>query len=337
MGGVLHETLPASWYVDPAIYERERRAIFERTWLVAGYAHQVATAGDYVADSMAGFSWFVQRGADGRLRAFHNVCPHRAGPIVWPGEGRVGNLVCRYHGWAFEPDGKLRSARDFGAEVPCVDGLQAAAVAEWRGLVWINLDPDAEPLEAWLGRFPTVAEPYPMETYRFHRRDVHALAANWKTYADNYLEGYHIPLVHPVLNRAIDMSRYVVTPHDGGRWNRHDVPTRDDAPTTGAWAFLFPTLALNIYPTGMNVERIIPRGPERTDVVFDYFFTDAADPEAVASMASSNELMAEDARIVEMVQANLAGGRYERGVLSPRHEDGLVSFQALVRAAVEPA
>lgn len=332
---VLTETLPASWYVDPAVYEAERHAIFERTWFVAGYAHQLAAAGDYVADSIAGLSWFVQRGADGALRAFHNVCPHRAGPIVWPGEGRVGNLVCRYHGWAFDTDGALRSARDFGAEVTCVAGLQPAAVGEWRGLVWVNLDPAAEPLATWLGGYPSVTEPYPMETYRFHRRDVHVLAANWKTYADNYLEGYHIPIVHPALNRAIDMSRYTVVPRDGGRWNRHDVPTKEGAPTTGAWAFLFPNLALNVYRTGMNVERIIPRGPERTEVWFDYFFVDGTDPEAVASMASSAELMVEDVKIVEAVQANLAGGRYDRGVLSPRHEDGVASFQRLVRRAVE--
>ena len=330
-------SLPASWYVHPDHYERERHAIFERTWLCVGFAHQVAGAGDYVADTIAGFGVFVQRGADGALRGFHNVCPHRAGPIVWPGQGCVGNLVCRYHGWAFEPDGKLRAARDFGADVPGVDGLQPLAVGEWRGLVFACLDPSAEPLAAWLGHFPEVAEPFPLESYRFHRRDVHRLAANWKCYADNYLEGYHIPLVHPALTRAVDIGRYTVTAHDGGRWNRHDVPTRPGAATAGAWAFLYPHLALNIYPTGMNVERLIPRGPQETDVVFDYFFADPDHPSAAASIAASSELMAEDKRIVEAVQQNLAGGRYDTGLLSPRHEVGLTSFQALVRRAVDAA
>ena len=328
-------SLPASWYVDLAHYERERHAIFERTWTCVGHAAQVADPGDYLADSIAGFPFFVQRGADGSLRGFHNVCPHRAGPILWPGEGRAGNLVCRYHGWAFERDGSLRAARDFGDDAPAGAGLQPVAVGEWRGLVFACLEPEVAPLDEWLGTFGTVVAPHPIESYRFHLRDVHRLQANWKTYADNYLEGYHIPLVHPALTHAVDMAHYTVTAHDGGRWNRHDVPAADGAPTSGAWAFLYPNLALNVYPSGLNVERIVPRGAQVTDVVFDYFFADAADPDAVsASIASSCELMAEDRRIVEAVQENLASGRYDSGVLSPRHEVGLSSFHALVRAAV---
>ena len=131
------------------------------------------------------------------------------------------------------------------------------------------LDAGAAPLDAWLGTFGDVVAPYPIETYRFHRRDVHRLQANWKAYADNYLEGYHIPLVHPTLHRVVESSRYTVTAHDGGRWNRHHVPAADGAPTTGAWVFLYPNLALNVYPSGINVERIVPRGPQLADVVFE--------------------------------------------------------------------
>ncbi|HEX9260630.1 MAG TPA: aromatic ring-hydroxylating dioxygenase subunit alpha [Acidimicrobiales bacterium] len=331
---MLEETLPASWYRDLAVYECERRAVFSASWLAFAFASQLAAHGAYVADEVAGFPVFVHRGADGRLRGFHNVCLHRAGPLVWDGEGMAANLVCRYHGWAYDAEGLLRSARDFGAEVPAGTCLKRVAVGEWRGIVWVNLDGTAGPLEQWLGTFPSLAEPYPMESYTQHRRVVRRLQANWKTYADNYLEGYHIPLVHPALTRAVDVKRYAVTVHDGGRWHRHDVPTVDAAPTTGAWAFLYPNFALNLYPTGMNVERYLPRGPHQVDVVFDYFFAAADSSEAQASVASSTELMDEDQRIVEAVQRNLDAGHYDTGWLSPRHENGVAAFHRMVRAAV---
>jgi len=332
---VLAETLPAGWYRDDSVYERERHSVFAPAWLAFAFARQLGPAGAYVAEEIAGFPVMVQRGADGLLRGFHNVCPHRAGPLVWDGEGTVGNLVCRYHGWAFDPDGRLRSARDFGADVPDGLCLQPVAVGEWRGIVWVNLDGAAGPLHQWLGTFPTVAEPFPMESYSQHFRVVRTLTANWKTYADNYLEGYHIPLVHPALTRAVDIKRYAVTVHDDGRWHRHHVPANDGAPTVGAWAFLYPNFSLNIYPTGMNVERYLPRGPHRVDVVFDYFFADLDAADAHAAIKSSTELMDEDQRVVEAVQRNLNSGRYGSGVLSPRHENGVAAFHRTLRAALD--
>jgi choline monooxygenase len=328
-------TLPASWYVDPAHHERERTTVFRTAWLPFAFTHQLAAAGSYVADAVAGHPVLVQRGPDGVLRGFHNVCPHRAGPIAWDGEGCSANLVCRYHGWAFAPDGRLRSARDFGADAPAGTSLRPVHVATWRTLVFVHLGEHPMALDAWLDGLPAAVAPYPLEAYRHHERVVHRLDANWKTYADNYLEGYHLPLVHPDLTRAVDVGRYTVTLSPTRRWHRHDVPAADGAPTTGAWLYLFPNLALNVYPTGMNVERFLPRGPQGVDVVFDYFFADPDDPAAAASMASSARLMAEDRRIVEVVQRNLAAGTYDHGPLSPRHEHGLAAFHALVRGALE--
>jgi choline monooxygenase len=169
-----------------------------------------------------------------------------------------------------------------------------------------------------------------------HHRTDHPVTANWKTYADNYLEGYHIPLVHPGLNRAIDAHRYEVRVDESGRFHRHDAPSRDGSPTTGAWLYLWPNTALNLYPDGMSVERFLPRGHDRVEVVFDYLFTGDDDEAKQASIASSEAIMEEDRLICEAVQRRLSSGAYTSGVLSPRHERGVAAFQQLIRDAVEP-
>ena len=108
-------TLPADWYLGPDQYEHERANIFASEWLWFASEAEVAAPCAYVAQEYAGWPLMVVRGDDGALRGFHNVCRHRAGPLVDDGAGRCANLVCQYHGWAYSFDGRLRSARDFGA------------------------------------------------------------------------------------------------------------------------------------------------------------------------------------------------------------------------------
>src|SRR5262245_31922140 len=104
-GVTLVETLHTRYYRDPAVWEAERHQIFAKTWVMIGLEDQIPRPGDYLAEQVASFPVFVQRGDDGSLRGFHNMCPHRAGPIVWDGTGHQANLVCRYHGWAFDREG----------------------------------------------------------------------------------------------------------------------------------------------------------------------------------------------------------------------------------------
>jgi choline monooxygenase len=329
-------TLPAAWYVDPSTWERERRAVFGREWLFAGHAPILAEPGDYLACDIAGWSLVIVVDDEGELRAHHNVCRHRAGPLVAPGCGHVPSLVCRYHGWAYGLDGQLRSARDFGASITDV-ALAPVRVAAWRGLVFVNLDlhGDAPPLIEALGTFADECTPYPIEELVLVHEAEHELQCNWKTYADNYLEGYHIPLVHPGLNKEIDAKRYVVDVDERHRWIRHSAPTRDGAVNRGRWLWRWPNLALNLYPDGMNVERYDPVAPSRTRLRYSYSFLDPDDLDANhAVIAASAETTAEDVAICESVQRNLAGGAYDTGWLSPKHEMGLASFQRWVQEAV---
>ena len=329
-------TLAASDHWDPAVHARERERIFGREWLCLGPA-AVAEPGAYLAESVVGWPIVVVRDAAGALHAFHNVCRHRAGPLVDDGEGTCRSFVCRYHGWSYELDGALRSAREAGLEPEALDGLGLLEVrsAVWRGLLFVNLAPDAPPIDAWLGDgFIEQCDDFPMEAWTPVVRQTHPLACNWKTYSDNYLEGYHIPFVHPALARAIDTSSYEVHVEDG--WIRHSATTREGASTSGVWLYHWPNLALNLYERGMSVERWLPTGPTTCDLVLDYCFADPtadAEVENQRDVDSSTQTCLEDKAICEAVQRNLSAGAYDDGLLSPRHEVGVADFQARVRKA----
>jgi choline monooxygenase len=285
-----------------------------------------------VATDVCGWGLLLVVDRDGALRGFHNVCRHRAGPLVDDDAGNAALLVCRYHGWAYDLEGALRTARDFGAAQdfdPAEFGLHPVRVERWRGLVFVNVDLAAAPLLEVLGGFAAECDGFPMEDFEFTSEVNHELAANWKTYADNYMEGYHIPLVHPA-NREIDARLYRVDVHD--RYAVHSAPARDGSPTSGRWLWRFPNLALNLYPEGMNVECFVPVGPTRTRVVYHYFFRGGREDKESIDM--SMLLLDEDARICEAVQRNLESGAYESGRLSPRHEQGVGRLQELVREAL---
>ena len=143
----------------------------------------------------------------------------------------------------------------------------------------------------------------------------HELACNWKTYADNYLEGYHIPLLHPELNRQFDAKRYRV--ELGDRYCRHTAPARDGSPVDGRWLFRWPNLALNIYGDSMNVEVIVPTGPESCTVSYSHFFVDPDAADVAEVIALADTVMEQDRRMVESVQRNLAAGMLRRRPAQP--------------------
>lgn len=338
-------TLPAAWYSDATHHERERRAVFGREWLVVGRATTLHAPGDYVATEIAGWPLLVVVGSDGRLRGFHNVCRHRAGPLLERTaedvSGHCGVFVCGYHGWAYDLEGRLRRARDFGEAAdfdPDDFALLAVRAERWAGLLWVNLDLDAAPLLEALAGLPGACASFDLERLSFSHELTVDLECNWKTYADNYMEGYHIPFVHPELNREVDARRYRVDVEDG--YCRHSVPTRDGAVNSGTWLWRFPNLALNLYAEGMNVERFLPLGPRRTRVAYSYFFADLSPASQAARddvVAMSTVTLDQDRRICEAVQRNLDAGAYDVGRLSPRHENGVFHFQSRVRSALAPS
>ena len=336
MTAVSPVTLQARAYREPEIYARERREIFGRNWLLLAHESNFGEAGAYVAATIAGYPLIAVKGADGVIRCFHNMCRHRAGPLAEDGEGVcAGALTCRYHGWRYALDGRLQVARDFGAasDFDARDyGLVRVACENWRGFVFVNLDTNAAPLTEAIAPLDARARDLPLETFRYFHRSRHEIRCNWKTYVENYLEGYHIPVVHPGLDAAIVSPKYeneiawpIVFSH---------APARDGAAVSGLWAWMWPCLGINIYANGVMMERIWPRGAEVTELDYLYFFPkDLPQSEIERAMKSSAIVTAEDIAITEAVQRNLDAGIYETGRLSPRHETAIHAFQNAIVAS----
>ncbi|MDJ0790159.1 MAG: SRPBCC family protein [Myxococcota bacterium] len=335
------ETLPAPDYHDPGIFEHERRTVFGREWILVAHEAELARPGDAVAERLAGWPLFVRRGRDGVLRGFHDVCRHRAGPIVGSADEGVTRrcpvpkLRCRYHGWLYDESGRLERTPDFGEALDFEPGrlaLPSIQVASWRGFVFACLDADAPALEESLGRLPALAADVPLERYRLDGRAQHVLRCNWKAYVENYLEGYHIPYIHPRLHREVDVKGYEVRAAD--RVVTHHAPSRPrvaEPVYDGLWAWLWPNVAFNVYGDGLSVERMLPLTPTTMRIDYLFLFAEGADREAALAMCE--EVTDEDRRICESVQHNLEAGLYDRGRLSPRHEAGVHYFQQQVRAA----
>ena len=324
-------TLPARLYGCPEAWARERTAVFGRAWLFLGHEAEASGPGDWIASDVAGHRLLAIRGADGVLRAFHNVCRHRAGPLVQGDRGHCErDLVCAYHGWRYALDGRLRAATGFGAAEgfdPRDFGLLAVRLETWRGLAFANLDPATPPLADHVAPLEAIMVERGLTVARPALRRSHDLACDWKVYVENYLEGYHIGSVHPVLAGELGAGEYRVRVE--GDLVVQEAVGVNDGPQAGVWGWLWPNLGLNVYRDGAMIERMTPVGPGRTRL--DYLFlADGGEAALGDALSASDRLTAEDARICEAVQANLSAGAYDRGVLSPRHEAGVAWFQSRI-------
>jgi len=328
----MQRTLPARLYGDPDAYARERTGVFAQAWLFLGHEAEAPNAGDWIATDIAGHRLLAVRGKDGVLRAFHNVCRHRAGPLVKGQSGSCpGELTCAYHGWRYALDGRLRSAVGFG---PAEDfdprdlGLFGLKLEIWRGLVFVSMAETPPNFAIFIAPLERLVRERGLAIPGPALRRAHSLACDWKVYAENYLESYHISAVHPALAQELGADYRVAV---DGDLVIQESAAQGDGPQAGLWGWLWPNLAINIYRDGAMIERMVPDGPGRTRL--DYLFLRDDDPEALKdALAASERITAEDAAICESVQANLSAGAYDTGILSPTHEAGVAWFQVRLAA-----
>lgn len=235
--------LPASYYRSPAIYALERRAIFSRHWILVTHRSRFASPGTYLRFREAGYDFFLLLGSDGVLRGWHNVCRHRAFPVVvGPREGRVrgGTLRCGYHGWCYDQKGGLvKGFKGWGTEDRKNEGLVGVGVkVDGLGFVWVNLGAVKEDRVEWEEEFAGVDEQerlkgYDWEGYVFDHEWEMEGGYNWKTLADvsltlveevvwdhvltlrqNYNECYHCSVAHPAISAQADLRSYRVDTRD---------------------------------------------------------------------------------------------------------------------------
>jgi choline monooxygenase len=344
-------SLPALFYTDGNISALERHKIFGKTWQVVGHCNQLRNPGDYFTTELQGEPLLLVRGGGGELRGFYNVCRHRAGPPA-VGCGSRKLFRCGYHGWTYGLDGSLITAPDFEGQPgfsPASFALTPVRAEEWFNFVFVNLDPTAEPLLAGLGTLPTQVERFDFAGMKLFERRTYEMKCDWKTYVDNYLEGYHLPSVHPGLNRELDYGAYTVETY--ARHVRQFSPIRgaqagdamprryqgsgEDLTTDYFW--VFPNWMLNCYPDNVSLNIVLPLGPERSLAVFEWYLPEESfdSKVATASVEFSDQIQMEDIAICETVQKNLHSSSYERGRYSMKQERGVHAFHRMYAEMME--
>ncbi len=342
-------TIPAPWYVDPRVMELELRTTFARTWQLAGRADQVREPGQYVTWELAGEPVVVVRGDDGELRGFFNVCRHHAAAVMTEPEGRAKNLRCPYHGWTYGLDGRLRGTPDFGGVCNferAENGLVPLQAQVWENWVFVKLDEGGPSLEEFLGAdLVEQIRPLGLSGLHWQERRHYAFDCNWKVFVDNYLDGgYHVPYLHKGLDSVLDYANYTI--ENGERYCLQSSPVVSEGAEaqTGAvrtgdralYYWIHPNFMINWYEGVMDTNLVIPRGVDKTEVIFDFYFPDVVSEEArernLASIAVGQRIQDEDTAICYSVQRGLTSRAYRAGRLSVRREAGEHLFHRLLYA-----
>ena len=353
-------TLASNFYTDPAILDLEKSRIFLRTWQLVGTLAQpcgevngvprtISDPESFFTIDVVGEPVVIVRDKQGILRAFSNVCRHRAGPIA-QGSGCKNVLRCGYHGWTYTLDGRLIGTPDVdGVEFfdRSTMGMIPLRSETWEQFIFVNFDANAEPLSVYLDKIPDQSPDFQFAGLEFAERRDYLIDCNWKVYVDNYLEGYHIPIAHPGLMREIDYTQYRT---DTFRYySQQFAPIRalkpDDAverayaPGTGSrkealYFWIFPNLMLNIYPDNISTNLIVPLSHDKTLTIFEWFFHDAKSETTreriLRAIAFSDEVQQEDIELCRAVQRGLRSSTYDRGRYSPKRENGVHHFHLLL-------
>ena len=358
----LPRTLPAWTYTSQSFFEREIEEIQKPAWHLVCHVSDVQNAGDYFTFTGLGERAFVIRGEDGELRAFHNVCPHRAHAVVSGTSGSCEHRVrCPYHAWTFDFTGDLVAIASRKTFPPFDDGqfgLRPLEIEVFMGLVFIRFRPGGRSVAE---RYAPMAE----ELAAYRIEDMVPLAhfhespmeADWKNVWDNYLEDYHFPTGHPGLfglmhqeydREPDDATRTIRLSHEmrdkpKGGWSVQNyaklLPAREDLPENlrkrWSYFFLYPAVALDIYPERIDFFHVVPTGPGRSVLRCGAYALPGASRETRACQFLGGrinwEVHQEDMSLIASVQGGLSTSVYDTGVLGDKE----VAPRALQRWVAE--
>ena len=325
-----------------------RERVFARTWQWLGELADVALPGSLSPRTMlAGHldePLLLARDAAGALRCLSNVCTHR-GNILVVGACRAEQIRCGYHSRRFDLAGRMTfmpgfdEARDFPGPS---DHLPRVAFADFAGQAFASLAP-AAPFEAFVADVRARLAWWPFDALRHDAardRDFE-VAAHWALYVENYLEGLHIPFLHPALNQVLDMERYgyhlgrygslqLAQARDGDEAFEPPPGSLDHGRRIAAYYWwVFPNLMLNFYPWGLSLNHVQPLAADRTRISFRAYVLDA-DRLGRGAGAALDQVEMEDEAAVESVQRGLRSRLYDSGRYSPSHERGVHHFHRLL-------
>lgn len=349
------QSLKADAYVKQEWFAADQREIIAKSWQWVCHVEKLRESGSFVTIEIAGQPIAVVRDREGVLRAFYNVCKHRAHELL-KGEGNTTRIMCPYHAWVYKLDGQLVRApetehlEDFSTGEICLDQVQ---VEEFAGFVYVNLDPSAASLKEQSGNLETEIRHWApdIDQLTFGHRLTYDIKSNWKNVVDNFLECYHCPTAHKDFCDLVDMDTYKVTTH--GIYSSHMADAGKSANTaydvsnatvrTHAVWWLWPTTCLMRYPgrSSMIVLNIIPVGPDRTLETYDFFLeTPEPDEGELDAIRYLDEvLQVEDISLVESVQRGMSTPAFTQGRIvndptgSGKSEHAVHHFHGLVLEA----
>ena len=335
------QTLPSRFYTAPKEFKRLKGAF--KGWQFVAHAAEleantVLPVGHM--EAMTGEPILLVKGED--TRCLSNICTHRGMRLV-PEPCAKSTLQCRYHGRTFDLDGTLRHMPEFEQAIGFpskADHLHRFPLQRWMGLYFTAME-DA-PLLPWdmlekrLGFLTPEAFIYDPSRDRDH-----TVEANWMLYVDNYLEGFHIPYVHPELNQALDYAGYETETFEGGVLQigkavegdvMFDLPPGhpDEGQAIAAYyLWLFPNMMFNFYPWGLSVNIVIPVSPTTCRVLYrGYVRDDELALQGAGSVLDTVEH--QDQWVIEEVQKSMASMVYDRGRYSPTREQGVHHFHRMI-------
>jgi Rieske 2Fe-2S family protein len=339
-------TLPQRYFIAPEVFAEEQRKIFAREWICVGDQSQIAKAGDYFVQEVAGESLIIARGKGDETRAFYNVCRHRGTRLCEEASGHGATIQCPYHAWTYGLDGRLIGAPHMD-DVPGFDKgnypLHAVSAAEWEGFIFVSLADEPPRLERVFAPLAGKFTHWNLPRLRAARQIEYDVQANWKLIFQNYSECYHCPGVHPALSK--------VSPYDSAENDLSEGPflggfmtiakgqsltmsgkacarpvgeVKDEDGARVFYYSIFPNMLLSLHPDYVMVHLIWPLSPARTRIVCDwYFHPDAAgmsgpgyNPgDAVEFWDMTNK---QDWHVCELSQQGIASRAYQPGPYSPR-------------------
>jgi phenylpropionate dioxygenase-like ring-hydroxylating dioxygenase large terminal subunit len=349
--------LPRAAYVDPAVFEWEKRHMFGGGWVCVGRSDQLAAPGDMHAEPVGTGSVLLTRAEDGVLHAFANTCRHRGHELLPCGASAQQKvIICPYHSWTYALNGDLRAAAGFKNRPGFVTaewGLVELPVTEWHGLVFMDESGNSGPLAAGLGSLEELIAPYEIERLVVAGQHNYDAAANWKIITENYHECYHCPVIHPELCKVsppksgknlsapgiwvggwMDLRDGMATMSLDG--SSSGVPLRGlDATGLRAvlYAGIFPNVLVSLHPDYVMVHRLIPVAADRTKIECTWAFA----PESLARPGFDPGYAVEfwdltnrqDWHACESVQRGLSSPHAVPGPLA-REEDAVYQFVTMV-------
>lgn len=357
-------SLPGWIYHDSEFFAAEQRAFLRAAPQIVCHDSDIAEAGEWRRLDYLGESVIAMRGDDGHARAFANVCRHRGSRLVDGEAGCAKVLTCPYHAWSYARDGKLVGVphrQQYPGLDPETLGLAELPLENWHGFLFVTLEPGAPSVAAMMAPYEDEVAPYCFEELRaIGRVTLRARALNWKTIADNYSDGLHIPVGHPGLTRLfgknyrIEAREHVdrmegdlrdePSANPAERAYQHYLPKAEHLPASHRrkWLYykLFPNVAFDIYPDQVDFMQFLPVSATQTLIrEISYALPDGRREMRVARYLNwriNRRVNAEDSELIARVQDGMGSPSYKAGPLGTS-EVCLRSFAQKLRRLIPEA